>query len=163
MGLNLVRDKVFNFFRLHTTLEKAQYIQIESPRTVIQMLQEKDSATINSTTVTHTSALSNIIKQLQIFENKVRSLLGFDVFVSTVQINTFSTDQRRYFEYQSKRYVFKDGNFYPISIQLGSDVAQLLSHGNGLTSKVAEDRLELIGPNFIAVHVPNFLHALWQE
>ncbi|CAO3610518.1 unnamed protein product [Cunninghamella echinulata] len=164
LGLNLVRDKVFNFFRLRTTLENAQYIQIESPRTVIQMLQEKNNTVTNTNTaVTHTSILYNIIKQLQIFEKKIRSLLGFDVFVSTVQVNTFSTDQRRYFEYQSKRYVFKDGNFYPISIQLGNNIAQLLSYGDGLTSKVAEDRLELIGPNFIAVHVPNFLHALWQE
>lgn len=162
LGLNLVRDRVVNFFRLCTTLEKAHYIQIESPRTVIQMLQENESS-INSNSSKFALSTATILKNIQQFEKNVKSLLGFDVFVNTVKVKTFSTDQRRYFEYQSKRYVFKDGNFYPVSIQLSDQVAELLSYSGGLTSKEAENRLELIGPNFIAVHVPNFVHALWQE
>ncbi|KAI8973640.1 hypothetical protein BDF20DRAFT_907125 [Mycotypha africana] len=39
----------------------------------------------------------------------------------------------------------------------------LLEMKNGLDSQTAAARLEALGPNFIEVTVPTFLHALWEE
>lgn len=148
--LNLFRDKLVNFFRLRHSLETAHYIQIETPRNVLQMLQENSNE--------DRSAVSYI----QALETQLRSLLGFNVFVTTVKVQT-SLDGRRFFEFQSTRYTYQNGTFQPATLHLGTDVAQLLAMAHGLSSKDALERLEWIGPNFIAVHVPRFAEALWQE
>ncbi|KAI8089682.1 uncharacterized protein BX664DRAFT_333638 [Halteromyces radiatus] len=152
--LNLCRDKVINFFRLRQSLDKATYIQVETPRQVIQMLQKGN---------TNNDTPFSILSKLQSLEIRLRTTLGFDVFVDTLKINTSVENNRRYFEFQSTRYIYHEGTFLPASIQLGSNVTELLSMAHGLSTKEALKRLEVIGPNFIAVNVPSFIGALWQE
>lgn len=147
--LNLFRAKLINFFRLRHCLESAHYIQIETPRKVLQMLQEGNNE-------------GGLVSYIQALETQLRATLGFNVFVATVKIQT-SLDGRRFFEFQSTRYTYQNGTFQPATLSLGTDVAQLLAMAHGLSSKEALDRLEWIGPNFIAVHVPHFAEALWQE
>ncbi|ORZ08661.1 hypothetical protein BCR42DRAFT_462848 [Absidia repens] len=105
----------------------------------------------------------SILASLQSLETQLRSVLGFDAFVDTRRINASTLDHRRYFEFQSTRYVYQNNTFAPATLQLGSDVPHLLAMATGLSEKDALERLDLIGPNFIAVHVPSFIEALWQE
>ncbi|KAF7724794.1 hypothetical protein EC973_000751 [Apophysomyces ossiformis] len=152
LALNLIRSKLRNFFRVRQTLDYAQYVQIEKQRRVHKLLVDDDLQA------------SGILRHVQEIEAWIRKTLGMDVLISTVPVETTSAGQR-YIEFESTRYTYSSeaGTFEPSVIVLGTDVAALLRMKEGLTTVEANQRREILGPNFIAVHVPNFVVALWQE
>ncbi|KAG0192904.1 hypothetical protein DFQ28_007247 [Apophysomyces sp. BC1034] len=152
LAINLVRTKLRNFFRLRQTLEHAQYVQIEKERQVLQMLVDDSHET------------SGILNHVQRAEIYIRKMLGLDVLISTVPVRKTSAGHR-YIEFESTRYMYSThtDTFEPSAVCLGVDATVLLGMSSGLTTTEAERRQEILGPNFIAVHVPNFIIALWQE
>lgn len=141
--LNMTRSKIRNYFRVRTTFETADHVQIEKQRKVIQMMS------------------SNNTHPLKKLENFLRESFGFDVLVMTVPV--MKNNQHRYFEFQSTRYNFKQTRFQPAVIDISLNPKDLLKMNAGLNDITAQSRLETLGPNFIEVKVPGFLKAFWQE
>ncbi|KAI8379410.1 uncharacterized protein BYT42DRAFT_568700 [Radiomyces spectabilis] len=150
--LNLLRSKLRNFFRIRHSLDVATVVQIEKPRQVLHMLNAGGSDA------------SPALQRLQSIESAIRRHLKFDMFIVTSPVHR-TTLKHRYFEFQSTRYMFNTRlcTFEPSSIDLGTDPAHLLKMQAGLSMETANERMEMLGPNFIAVQVPHFVQALWEE
>lgn len=138
-----MRSRLRNFFRIRQPLDKAQYIQVERLRRV-QLLD---------TTYSRSVILDHVLRA----EARLRRMLGLDYIVVTLPVKKSDTN-RRYFEYHSARYIYQtETNTFeqlPISVSLSSQ---------GLSTQEAQERMDLVGPNVIDVHVPSFLKAMWEE
>ena len=143
--INITRAKLRNYFRIQTTFNKAQYVQIEKNRNVIQVMESEGK------------------HRFKVVEDLTRHLLGFDMLVKTVAV--MENNQHRYFEFQSTRYSLDPSTnaFKPAFINISMDRKDLLGMEAGLDDETAQNRLETLGPNFIQVRVPNFIKAFWQE
>jgi cation-transporting ATPase 13A3/4/5 len=92
----------------------------------------------------------------------LKHLVGLDKWVTTVPLERTHSGTV-YFVYQCTRYVYQAGRFVPHTVDLGYSCADLAQLTQGLDDSEAALREELIGRNFIQVHVPSFLMALLME
>lgn len=97
-------------------------------------------------------------------EYTAKHLVGMDVVVNNAPLKKTSSGTK-YFIYQCTRYVYHPETelFSPHRIHLAETNGELAALTEGLSSKEAQRREELIGPNFIEVYVPNFFLAVLQE
>jgi cation-transporting ATPase 13A3/4/5 len=95
-------------------------------------------------------------------EQASKHLVGLDQWVTTVPLERTHSGTV-YFVYQCTRYVYQAGRFVPHTVDLGYSCADLAQLTHGLDDSEAAHREELMGPNFIQVHVPSFLMALLME
>ncbi|RCI04952.1 hypothetical protein CU098_012269, partial [Rhizopus stolonifer] len=150
--INVARSKIQNYFRIAVPFEQADYIEIKKPRRVIQMKHEA-------------SEQHGLMHFLAFLETGTRQLLGFDTLTMTVPIIRCSNE--KYFEFQSTRYHFDLArqSFQPVNVNafFSWHPQDLVQMDQGLEETVATSRLDIVGPNFIAVNVPSFPKALWQE
>lgn len=93
------------------------------------------------------------------------SACSLNIVVQTCKVTYTKGSNLRYFEYQCMRYIFNEQKhrFEPYEFDLGTTHSKLHSYGSGTSSKDAEYRQNLLGPNIIKVHVPNPLWAICQE
>lgn len=148
LAINLTKSRIRNFYRIRVLPEYAQVVQIEKKREVVVLLDDH----------------SPFLARIRHVEDTIREALGFDYIVSTSPI-LLSSQGYRYFEFQCARYVYNQEThrFEPFKYNLGTEHQSLLKQQHGLTSEEASNRLEMIGPNFVLVKVPNFAWAMWQE
>ncbi len=144
LTINLARTKIQNHFRILTSFDKADHIQIEKERKVMHMMNANEGP-----------------HRLKVIENVTRHLLGFDKLVKTVPV--MENKQHRYFEFQSTRYTLSGHQFKPAQVDMSTDKNVLVAMEHGLDSDTARKRLETLGPNFIQVIVPSFFKAFWEE
>lgn len=156
LTINIARSKIQNYFRIRTSFDQADYIQIKKSRKVIQM---------------HSSQGSNdkgggLMPALASLETIMRQLLGFDMLTTTVPVKKTDTGHC-YFEFQSTRYHLdqQTQTFKPAAVAdfFRMHPQNLINMSQGLESNVALSRLQTLGPNFIEVLVPTFIRAFWEE
>ncbi|KAJ1971730.1 hypothetical protein H4R34_005642, partial [Dimargaris verticillata] len=148
LTLNVTRFRLRNAFRMPCTHTQSHVVQIEQTLEPMVMLDSE----------------SRSLRWLRWLEERIKRFSGWHAVVRTERV--YRTQQGRlYFTYQCTRYVLNEAadRFEPFDLCLGDTSQQVLAHDKGLTTPEVKRRLELIGPNFISVHVPNFLMALGQE
>ncbi|ORY02702.1 hypothetical protein K493DRAFT_334519 [Basidiobolus meristosporus CBS 931.73] len=148
LGVNILRARIRNYFRIQGRPNKSNYIQFERQLKTNLLLDDK-------------SRLLSVVRGL---ENKLKHLFGWDYHVTTCPVQN-TTLGRRYFEFQCTRYVFDDEiqDYKPFQIEVGRNNHDLIQESHGLTQEEAIRRKELVGSNFISVKVPSFPVALLQE
>ncbi|KAL1920902.1 uncharacterized protein VTP21DRAFT_11537 [Calcarisporiella thermophila] len=149
LALNISRLRIRNFFRLQSAPRYGQWVQVEKQQQALILLEDN----------------SQLLQLVRRIESILKRAFGWDVIVNTVPLER-TEDGTKYFNFQCTRYVYNEATsrFDPYQFDyLGSTNAALLEHAGGLSQKEASFRLELIGPNFISVYVPNFAVALAQE
>ncbi|CAO3694382.1 unnamed protein product [Rhizopus microsporus] len=148
-SLTVFRHRLPNFFRIRCSYKEGQYVQVERKESAMIFLQDQSNAVMSS---------------MRSLEHFAKRLVGLDVIVSNAPIR-YTSNGTKYFIYQCTRYVYNPSidMFTPHQFHLGDTHAELALLTQGLTSQEAMLREELIGPNFIQVHVPNFFMAMLRE
>ncbi|KAJ1974535.1 hypothetical protein H4R35_003561 [Dimargaris xerosporica] len=148
LTLNVTRFRLRNAFRMPCAHAQSHVVQIEQALEPMVMLDSE----------------SRSLRWLRRLEERVKRFAGWHVVVRTERVHRTQQD-RLYFTYQCTRYVLNEATdrFEPFDLCLGDTSQKVLAHEKGLATSEAKRRLELIGPNFISVHVPNFFVALGQE
>ncbi|KAI0223304.1 hypothetical protein L0F63_004993 [Massospora cicadina] len=146
--LNVFLPRLRNTFRVEVSPLEADVVQVERPLTTTFLLDDS----------------SKMLLVVRRIETNLRRAFGWDRRVTTCGLQRTEA-ARIYFSYQCMRYVYDEASsmFQPYDFELGNTCASLLQNQGGLTTEEANRRLELKGPNFIAVHVPSFPVALAQE
>jgi cation-transporting ATPase 13A3/4/5 len=145
---NFYQERMRNAFRIRCLTPEADVIQIErKPDSVVMMENEPQW-------------LSNFKK----VQSKLTTALGSDLQVETSQISKTHSG-RKYFDFRCTRYLFNETShqFEPYSNNIASTHSELLDKVDGLTTKAAENELELYGPNFIPVYIPPIWRAFVRE
>ncbi|KAI9032500.1 hypothetical protein CLU79DRAFT_714825 [Phycomyces nitens] len=152
LTINVVRSRIRNFFRLRHHIKTAPFIQIEQSRKSLDMF------TLES------MPLNSILARVQKLDALIKSSFGLNYRVSTVPV-LWTAMNYPFFEFQSMRYIWNDmlASFEPATIPLPTNPPTLLAMALGLSEEEASRRLEIVGQNFIAVAIPSFVEALWQE
>ncbi|KAI9597721.1 hypothetical protein BDF19DRAFT_434232 [Syncephalis fuscata] len=151
--VNLAHKRIRNYFRLRSDLTSSNVVQIETRRDAVILLEDD----------------SQWLKRLHLIEKRLSGLFGLDTIVSTVPIHSSadnSTDSDvSYFEYQCIRYILDTSSlgFQQHQYDMGHTHQDYCSRTQGHTDKSAADLRNLIGLNFISVHVPSFPMALLEE
>ncbi|RKP27439.1 hypothetical protein SYNPS1DRAFT_32456 [Syncephalis pseudoplumigaleata] len=140
--LNLLHSQLSNYFRLGTTLSQAHFVRVAKPHPATSMLDIDGSAADATSWVNRTMHIMN----------------------RTVPMQT-TRDGLKYFEFQCTRYVpdAATGQFMPYCHYLGSTYGELRKHIDGLSATRSTELRDLVGWNFIRVHVPSFPVALLEE
>ncbi|OZJ06188.1 hypothetical protein BZG36_01004 [Bifiguratus adelaidae] len=148
IGLAILRYRIRNYFRIRVEPTKATHIQVERYLEKIKMLGD-DGGTF---------------KWLDNLTEAIRRGCRWDYNITTAPIQ-YTKLGRPFFVYQCTRYVYDEvkKTYTPYGFELGATHAQLLEHVGGLKEEEAANRLELLGPNFIEVKVPNFFQAMFNE
>ncbi|KAI8339657.1 hypothetical protein BC941DRAFT_512000 [Chlamydoabsidia padenii] len=146
-ALTIFRSRLANFFRLQCPYGKGDYVQIERQQQDVIFLQG------------HSNKIMDTVRGLELW---AKHLVGLDWLVTTVPLKRTKSGTV-YFIYQCTRYVYQSGRFVPHTFNLGYSSADLVKLSHGLDEVEAGRREELIGANFIQVHVPNFLVGLLLE
>ncbi|RCH91984.1 hypothetical protein CU097_010719 [Rhizopus azygosporus] len=146
--LTIFKSRLANFFRIQCTYDEGQYIQIERKEASIIFLEAEDS----------------IVRFVRYLEKMAKKASGLDVVVATAPLKK-TANGTKYFVYQCTRYVYhpKIQLFKPHHYDLGETNADLAKLDSGLSSAVALEREEMVGPNFIEVYVPNIPMAILRE
>ncbi|KAL0087372.1 hypothetical protein J3Q64DRAFT_1814053 [Phycomyces blakesleeanus] len=139
------KDSLSNFFRIRCEYSKAQYVQVEKTTTFMQVDDK-------------------ITKFAQNIETKLKTLFDFNVSSLTCKIHTTSVG-KNYFVYQYTRFIYcpKTESFLQYKLDLGKSNSELGQLDAGLTTEEAKKREEMLGPNFIGVHVPSIPMAVIRE
>ncbi|KAJ1927681.1 hypothetical protein IWQ60_002737, partial [Tieghemiomyces parasiticus] len=148
LGLNVVKGRLRNFFRLRVDPGISQYVQIEQEIEPLILLDDS----------------SRVLQRIRHYENLMRRRLGWHVHITTSPV--YQTDHgRMYFTYQCTRYVFDPdrNSFAPFEFNIGLTAEQILSKQKGLTREEADYRRELLGDNFISVDVVSLPFAIARE
>ncbi|KAI8584672.1 hypothetical protein K450DRAFT_217430, partial [Umbelopsis ramanniana AG] len=146
--LVIFRSRIPNFYRIQCTYNQGQYVQVEKNEPSVVLLEDS-------------SVLMDTVRAM---EAKAKKMFGLDVVVNTAPLQ-YTNAGTKYFEYQCTRFVFNPETqlFTPHDFELGETNRELRALAGGLTTEEASNRKELIGPNFIAVYVPNFFMAVVRE
>ncbi|KXN69788.1 hypothetical protein CONCODRAFT_7734 [Conidiobolus coronatus NRRL 28638] len=149
VGLNIVKTRVRNHFRVRVNPLTADYIEIKKP-------EHPSILSENQTT--------RLVKLVQALENMVKKFIGWDKLITTEKLHRTQTG-RFYFTYQCTRLIYQEklGFFAPHQFQLGDSYEAFYPLINGITVEEANRRLELKGPNFISVKVDKLPMALARE
>ncbi|KAJ2005036.1 hypothetical protein GGI04_002394 [Coemansia thaxteri] len=147
--LYILKPHLRNYFRLLTLPADGQYVCVVRPVREIKML------------VDHASWLQH---RVNLLSEALVVALSRDKEYTTCVVQTTS-QSRIYFTYQCTRFVYDDlvQQYAPFEFDLGAVHHGLLAQAGGLTSKDADYRLELVGPNFINVDVPGVFAAFARE
>ncbi|KAJ1731619.1 hypothetical protein LPJ72_003847 [Coemansia sp. Benny D160-2] len=147
--VTVTRHHLRNFFRIKTLPHKGEFVCVEQKVESEIMLSGRRHV---------------IVESVQLVARFVEHLLGWDWNVTTCQLHQ-TENGRMYFTYQCTRFVFDDeeNQFAPYSFSLGEKNSDFTSKADGLTQREAAVRGELIGPNFIEVHVPNWFWAFIRQ
>ncbi|KAJ2083021.1 hypothetical protein H4R24_001137 [Coemansia sp. RSA 988] len=134
--------RIRNFFRIECLPSEGTYVQIERELKEVKMA----------------SSSSMIVKFAKRAEEGFVRLIRANVHVQTCPIERTPQTNLRYFNYMCTRYVFNESSrqYGPYQFDMGTTHSQLRSHMDGLSNQEAAHRLELVGPNFISVHVPSY-------
>lgn len=171
-SLTIFKKRLSNFFRIQCRYSEGEYVQIEKeePGKQRKPLQQKG---LHLALHTHRTFLAvifledqsnRIMDLVRWLESTAKHVVGLDVVVTTAPLQRTRTGTK-YFIYQCTRYVYNPQTqlFTPHSFDMGETIAALASQTGGLTTEDAILREELVGPNFISVHVPNFVMAMLRE
>ncbi|PWA00110.1 hypothetical protein BB558_003856 [Smittium angustum] len=141
--LVLYRDKLNNHFMLVTSLEHAEYVEVDEEIKPIIFDAEK------------AGKLTRIVLEL---EKKYKNMFGKNFKTLTLKIQKTKLGTK-YFVYNYTRFLFNQNKFEKFIIETPTNVP----NHHGLSSQEALKRLEYIGPNYIPVYVPSYLKAIFNE
>ncbi|KAG1034255.1 hypothetical protein G6F25_009812 [Rhizopus arrhizus] len=146
--LTVFKSRLPNFFRIQCPYDEGQYVQVERKEASIIFLEDEDP----------------VVRSVRYLERLSKEAFGLDVIVATAPLQT-TANGTKYFIYQCTRYVYNPRSqlFKPHQYELGETNAELAKLDQGLSSRIASEREELVGPNFIEVYVPNMLMAILRE
>ncbi|PVV01389.1 hypothetical protein BB560_004192, partial [Smittium megazygosporum] len=141
--LSLVRHKIENFFRILTHLGSGNTVEISQTEEVIQFASQRPNIL--------TRALGSL-------EHSVKNGLGLDKKYTNCKIQN-SSQNRRFFEFHSTRYVYNDSlrSYSFVAIDIGKSGPEIFGFADGLSQKEAEIRSEVLGPNFIQIQISSVL------
>ncbi|KAJ2469743.1 hypothetical protein GGI02_003314, partial [Coemansia sp. RSA 2322] len=144
------KDRIRNYFRIECSPAEGTYVQIE------RELKETRLAANSS---------SLFVLLAKRAEEHFCRLIRSNFSVQTCKIERIPRTGQRYFNYMCTRYVLDEvsAQYSPYRFDLGATRRQLMSHSGGLSSAEANERLELVGPNFISVNVPSYAVAFFLE
>ncbi|KAF7725950.1 hypothetical protein EC973_009187 [Apophysomyces ossiformis] len=143
-SLTIFKNRLANFFRIQCRYSEGEFVQVEK--------QEPEDQS------------NRIMDAVRWLESTAKHMVGLDVMVTTAPLQRTRTGTK-FFIYQCTRYVYHPETqlFSPHGFDMGDTVAALARQTGGLTTEEAAKREELVGPNFIAVYVPNFAMAMLRE
>ncbi|CAO3683791.1 unnamed protein product [Rhizopus stolonifer] len=146
--LTVFKSRLPNFFRIQCSYEEGQYVQVERKEASIIFLEDED----------------RVVQFVRYLEKIGKEAFGLDVVIATAPLKTTANDTK-YFIYQCTRFVYNPllQLFKPHHYELGETNSELAQLTQGLSSKTALEREELVGPNFIEVYVPNIPMAVLRE
>ncbi|KAI0244014.1 hypothetical protein L0F63_003763, partial [Massospora cicadina] len=144
--LFIAKARLRNYFRLRCDLQTASVVQVASC---------PDNVTLASGAPSGLASFKRSVR-------RISALLGTDLNFQTVPIRTLST-KRRYFEFRCVRFVSTEAGFSPCQSPLPASPPELLGLSGGLSGAESMRRLELFGPNRIAVRVTSVFAALSDE
>ncbi|KAJ2801361.1 hypothetical protein H4R21_002818, partial [Coemansia helicoidea] len=147
--VNATRFRLRNFFRIKTLPQDGGFVCVEHRIEPEIMLAGQKSYLVDAM-----AYATGLFKQF----------LGWDWAVTTCPLHKTATG-RTYFAYQCTRFVFDEAarQFAPFAFDLGAKNSDYTAKAGGLTTAEADERGELIGPNFIHVNVPNWFMAFVRE
>ncbi|KAJ2681089.1 hypothetical protein GGI25_000044 [Coemansia spiralis] len=142
-------NRLRNFFRIECLPSNGAYVQIERELRELKMA----------------SSSSKVVAFAKLIEEGFVKLIKANVRVETCKIKRTPDTNLRYFNYMCTRYVFNDETkqYGPYQFDMGITHKQIRTHSGGLSSKEANLRFELVGPNFISVYVPSYPLAFVYE
>ncbi|KAI8973216.1 hypothetical protein BDF20DRAFT_881064 [Mycotypha africana] len=142
------RKKIRNYFRIESFPHLCPIIQVERQQEELIFLDDGNKW----------------VARLRAIEQYFVRRFNTNIVVETCPVRTTST-KLRYFEYQCMRYVYNSEKkrFEPYEFDLGSTNRKLRAWANGVVTKDAVYRQELLGPNIIPVYVPPIPLAIVQE
>ncbi|ORX48327.1 hypothetical protein DM01DRAFT_1292119, partial [Hesseltinella vesiculosa] len=146
-SITIFRSRLSNFFRVRCSYERGQYVQIEAKQDAFLFMQRQSNM---------------VMKFAQFVEQQAKRVIGLDRNIETTRL-VRNQDGSMYFVYQCTRYLYHSGTFLTHTIDLGDRHSDLAKLTTGLTTQEAKAREALIGPNFIAVYVPNVFMAFVRE
>ncbi|KAJ2368031.1 hypothetical protein H4S01_001815, partial [Coemansia sp. RSA 2610] len=149
ISLYILRPHLRNYFRLLTLPAKGEYVRVVRPLREIKVADEKPNW---------------LQHHINVFTEWLQSAMRRDKEYTTCPVERTS-EGRFYFTYQCTRYVLDEQTqqYAPYEFDLGSGHRGLIDQAGGLSSTEASYRLELVGPNFIEVKVPNIFGAFARE
>ncbi|KAJ2495666.1 hypothetical protein GGH96_006306, partial [Coemansia sp. RSA 1972] len=149
ISLFILKPYLRNYFRLLTLPADGEYVCAVRPLVEIKVMQEKPN---------------KLQHKINMFAERLRIRLGRDKEYTTCLIEKTS-EGRIYFTYQCTRYVLDEQTqqYAPYEFDLGTSHRRLVEQAGGLTGAEVAYRLELVGPNFIEVKVPNIFAAFARE
>ncbi|KAJ2726315.1 hypothetical protein GGI07_000626 [Coemansia sp. Benny D115] len=138
-----------NFFRIECLPSEGSFIQIERELNELKMA----------------SSSSLFVIYAKRAEEAFVKLIRANVHVETCKVKSTPATNLKYFNYMCTRYVLNESTkqYGPYQFDMGSTHNQLRSHAGGISNDEAMSRFELVGPNFISVHVPSYPIAFAQE
>ncbi|KAJ2358833.1 hypothetical protein GGF43_000550 [Coemansia sp. RSA 2618] len=147
--LYVLKPHLRNYFRLLTLPSEGKYVCVVRPLHEIKVTED------------NTNWLQY---HINVFTEWLQVFLSRDKEYTTCPIERTSED-RIYFTYQCTRYVFDEQTkqYAPYEFDLGTSHRGLIDQASGLSSTEVRYRLELVGPNFIEVNVPNVFAAFARE
>eukprot|EP00123_Amoebidium_parasiticum_P018507 comp24227_c0_seq2/m.44655 comp24227_c0_seq2/g.44655 ORF comp24227_c0_seq2/g.44655 comp24227_c0_seq2/m.44655 type:complete len:1428 (-) comp24227_c0_seq2:591-4874(-) len=139
---------IANFLRLRVPITQATYVEVSRRKDHTVMLANH----------------SNVVRFLQFCREQKEVLLGKDVVRATVPVKRTDAGVA-YFVYECIHYSYSDasGEFERAVVDVGSTHEELCAHVNGLATEQAAMRQQMVGENFIPVHVPSVPVALFNE
>ncbi|KAJ2156033.1 hypothetical protein GGF46_005456 [Coemansia sp. RSA 552] len=149
IALYVLKPHLRNYFRVQVLPARGQFVCVARPLHVVQLLEA------------HTNRLQLCVNA---FAERLKVALSRDKEYTTCPVETTS-EGRIYFNYQCTRYIY-DGQsrqFAPYEFDLGTSHRGLIAQASGLSSSEASYRVELVGPNFVAVDVPSVFAAYAHE
>ncbi|PVU99625.1 hypothetical protein BB559_000550 [Furculomyces boomerangus] len=143
-------NRIRNYFRIETLPSEAKYVQIEYKYETLVLTSDQEN--------------SYFFKHIKRAEENFKSLFGLDSEVTTIPV-LLTQMNNKYFQYQCTRYVLNEQTlvFEPFIFNLGETNEIIRRNIVGLSSNEAQIRLELVGPNFIEVYIPNILISIGKE
>ncbi|KAJ2721012.1 hypothetical protein GGI07_004251 [Coemansia sp. Benny D115] len=147
--LYILKPHLRNYFRIQRLPAEGEYVCVERTVREIKMLVDKASW---------------LQRRINAMTEALVVMISRDREYTTCQVYC-TTQGRRYFTYQCTRYVYDTQlqQFSPFEFDLGTSHNGLLGQTGGLSANEAAFRLELVGPNFIEVHVPGIFAAFARE
>ncbi|KAJ2827433.1 hypothetical protein IWW50_001891, partial [Coemansia erecta] len=149
VGLLILKPHLRNYFRILTLPANSEYVCAVRPLKEIKVMEEQPNW---------------MQHRINTFVERLGARLSRDKEYTTCPIERTS-EGRAYFTYQCTRYVLDEQTkqYAPYEFDLGTSHRGLIDQASGLSSTDAAYRLELVGPNFIEVKVPNILGAFVRE
>ncbi|CAM6091151.1 unnamed protein product [Calypogeia fissa] len=141
----LNRDQVHNWFRMPCKLSEARLVHAWAPH------QQE----ILSTNVSFLVRIARRIKDLVIPQQR-------QGHSETVVIQKTGAGTQ-YFLFQGQRYLLGGDTAYQSNFAVGTTYSDFLQASEGLSTQVAEERLELLGPNEIPFRAEPFWFTVYDE
>ncbi|KAJ2995705.1 hypothetical protein HDV02_000543 [Globomyces sp. JEL0801] len=148
LGLHCYKGKLKTWFLAPVPISDASHILIEKKRQ----------------TPVRTEDMGDLVQWLQDVESKIRAATNTNVTKEIIELQ-YTQNGRGYIEFECVRYILnrKTDTFEPFVFSCGSSNSELIRQSKGLTSKEADERIEMSGNNEILFKMNSFLEGIVKE